>query len=331
MASSYSNYHPVDSILSSLAQEAVQGEGAFVANQIFETVQTPERSGTLLIEASRNFTGAGAGLSFERAPGASRVRIGGFDRSSTTFKALNYGLEDVIAMEELEDSQFPGSEEQRLVKKVARALMINREKRAADLLFNTTTFSPISPTTKFNSAGGSPLDYLHSTPIETVFSNAHGIYPDTMILGHGVFRALSRNPEIRGIAGGGYSSGFTTGQYILSHEDTIGILRAKLGIENIYVAEARQDTAVPGATSSEAFIWDTESIWVGILKGSDAITNRSGVKIMPTAALNFKWKDMQAGQYDSLDLTRRHVWAEESCLYKIIDANYGVLVNNCLA
>ena len=52
---------------------------------------------------------------------------------------------------------------------------------------------------------------------------------------------------------------------------------------------------------------------------------------MPTAALNFKWKDMQAGQYDSLDLTRRHVWAEESCLYKIIDANYGVLVNNCLA
>ena len=56
MASSYSNYHPVDSILSSLAQEAVQGEQAFIANQIFETVQTPERSGTLLIEASRNFS-----------------------------------------------------------------------------------------------------------------------------------------------------------------------------------------------------------------------------------------------------------------------------------
>jgi len=330
MASSYSNYHPVDAILSNLAQEAVQGDDAFIADKIFESVQVPERSGTLLIEASRNYTGAGAGLSFERAAGSSRVNIAGFDRSSTTYKALIYGAQDSIAREELEDSQFPGSEEQRIVKKVSRVLRLDRERRAAALLFDTGTYTTITPATKFNAAGATPLDYLHSTPLETVFENAHGIYADTMILGHGVFRALSRSPEVRGIAGTA-SAGLASGQMILTQEETLSILRAKLGIPNIYVGDARRDSAVAGATSSESFIWDTESIWVGILRGSDAITNRSGVKLMPVSALNFNYKGMEAGQYDSLDLTRRYVWAEESGVLQVIDANYGVLVNNCLA
>jgi len=121
-----------------------------------------------------------------------------------------------------------------------------------------------------------------------------------------------------------------SGNMILTQEETLSILRAKLGIPNIYVAEARQDSAVAGATSSEGFVWDTESIWIGILKGSDAITNRNGVKIMPLSAMNFKWKGMEAGQYDSLDLTRRYVWAEESCIYQVIDSDYGILVNDCL-
>ena len=43
-------------------------------------------------------------------------------------------------MEDIFDSQYPGSEEQRMVRKVARAMQISREKRCADLLFNSTEF-----------------------------------------------------------------------------------------------------------------------------------------------------------------------------------------------
>jgi len=330
MASSYSNYHPVDQILSNLAQEAVQGDDVFIADKIFENVQIPERSGTLLIEASRNYTGAGAGLSFERAPGSSRANIAGFDRSSTTYKASIYGAQDSIAREELEDSQFPGSEEQRLVKKVSRVLKLDRERRAAALLFDTSVYTTITPGTKFDAAGGDPLNYLHGSLVtDAVYAASHGNYPDTMILGHDVFRALSRSPEVRGIAGS-VSAGLASGKMILTQEETLSILRAKLNIPNIFIGDARRDTAVAGATSAEAFIWEAETIWVGILKGSDAITNRSGVKLMPVSALNFAYKNMTAGQYDSLDMTRRYVWAEESGKFQVIDANYGILVNNCL-
>ena len=55
MASSYSNLHPVDQILSSLVVEAVPSDAQLIADKLFENIKVPERSGTLLIEQTRNF------------------------------------------------------------------------------------------------------------------------------------------------------------------------------------------------------------------------------------------------------------------------------------
>jgi hypothetical protein len=38
MASSYSNIHPVDEILSSLVVETVQGDDVFIADKVLETI-----------------------------------------------------------------------------------------------------------------------------------------------------------------------------------------------------------------------------------------------------------------------------------------------------
>ena len=73
MASSYANLHPVDQILTSLVQEVVPSDNQLIADKVLETIKVPERSGTLLVENTRNFMGAGAGLDIERAPGSSRA------------------------------------------------------------------------------------------------------------------------------------------------------------------------------------------------------------------------------------------------------------------
>jgi hypothetical protein len=165
MASSYSNLHPVDQILTSLVQEAIPSDDQLIADKVFETIRIPERSGTLLLEETRNFMGAGAGLDLQRAPGSSRATIGGFDRTSQTFKALIYAASDSIAMEDIFDSQYPGSEEARLAKKVSRVIKLAREKRAADLLFGTANFNNDTATNefggKFNAAGAEPLSDLN--------------------------------------------------------------------------------------------------------------------------------------------------------------------------
>ena len=333
MASSYSNLHPVDQILSSLVVEAVPSDAQLIADKLFENIKVPERSGTLLIEQTRNFMGAGAGLDLERAPGADRAAIGGFDRSSTTFKAKIYSAKDSIAMEDIIDSQYPGSEEQRIAKKVARVMKLAKEKRAADLLFGTSNFSNSTSTAtfggKFNAAGAEPLSYLHQLK-DTVFAAAHGINPDTLVMGRDLFRALARNPEVRGYVGTS-SAGIASGNLILSDAAVKQVLSDVLGIPNIMVGEARIDSAVPGASASEGYIWTADSLFLGILHGSDAIVQKGGnVKGMPVAALNFEFGGMVAGQYDDLGKIRRYVYAEECHTFQAIDSNLGYILTDCL-
>ena len=322
MASSYSNLHPVDQILTNLVVEAVPSDDQLIADKVFEPIVVPERSGTILLEETRNFMGAGAGLDLERAPGSSRATIGGFDRTSQTFKAKIYAASDSIAMEDIFDSQYPGSEEQRLARKVARVMKLAKEKRAADLLFDATSFNTSAASATFDATGAEPLSELHQLK-DTVFEAAHGINPDTLIFGRKTFRALARNPEVRGYVGT-LANGVASGNLILSDEAVIEVLRSVLGIPNIYVGAARQDTAVPGATSSEGYIWGGDKLFMGILRGADAIVQKSGnVKGMPVAALNFQFGSMVAGQYDSLDKTRRYVYAEEVSQFKAIDSTLG--------
>ena len=333
MASSYANLHPVDQILTSLVQEVVPSDNQLIADKVLETIKVPERSGTLLVENTRNFMGAGAGLDIERAPGSSRASIGGFDRTSQTFKAKIYSASDSIAMEDIFDSQYPGSEEGRIAKKVARVMKLAREKRAADLLFGTANFNNNNATaefgTKFNAAGAEGLSYLHELK-DTVFEAAHGINPDTLIFGRQLFRELARNPEVRGYVGDS-SAGIASGNRILNDEAVIAVLRDVLGIPNIHVGQARQETAVPGATSSESYIWTGDSLFMGILRGSDAIVQKSGnVKGMPVAALNLAFSDMVSGQYDSLDKTRRYVWGEEVNTFHAVDSTLGRIITDCL-
>ena len=76
MASSYSNIHPVDQILTSLINEAIPADSQLIAESVFENVKIPEASGTFLQENTRNFMGSPE-LDLKRAPGASRVTTGG--------------------------------------------------------------------------------------------------------------------------------------------------------------------------------------------------------------------------------------------------------------
>lgn len=330
MASSYSNLHPVDQILTGLVAEAVPSDAQLIADKALDAIKIPERSGTLLVENTRNFMGAGTGLDLTRAPGASRVRIGSFDRSSQTFMALNHGAEDMIAMQDIFDSQYPGSEEARIARKVSRVIKLDREKRLADVLFDDTTFNTSASASAFNSAGAEPLSELFDLK-DTVFEQAHGINPDTLILGRQCFRALAKNPEVRGYVGDS-TKGVASGNNLLNDEAVLAVLRDVLGIPNIYIGQARRENAVPGATSSESYIWDGSKLFMGILRGSDAVVQKSGnVKGMPVACLNLQYQDIVAGQYDSRDGIRRYVWGEEINTFHAVDGTLGHVLTGCFA
>ena len=324
---SYSNLHPVDQILTGIVSEAVPSDSQLIADRVMERVDIPERSGTLLVENTRSFMGAPEADS-RRAPGAGRQSLSSFNRSSLTFKAEIHSFEDSIAMEDIEDSQYPGTEEARSARKVRRALLLAQEKRCADLLFGSS-FTSATPATKFDAAGAEPLTYIHQQ-LDTLRATNHGISADTIILGYNVFRALARNPEIRSFVGDA-SAGIASGNRILPGEAVIEVLSSVLNVQHVFVGSARRETAIPGATSAEADTWVTDTVGLYILRGSDAIAQKSGgVKSMPVAALNMEFKGLQAGQYDSIDLTRRHVYGEHVQQFKLVDASRGLRLTSCL-
>jgi hypothetical protein len=177
------------------------------------------------------------------------------------------------------------------------------------------------------------LSFLHDQ-LDILRAANHGIVADTLILGYDVLRALARNPEIRSFVSVGDAAqgiGIASGNRILADDAVLQVLSTVLNIPNVFVGSARRETAIPGATSSEANIWNGETIGLYIMRGSDAVAQKSGgVKAMPVAALNMMYKSLQAGQYDSLDLVRRHVWGEHVQLFKKVDADRGRLLTNCL-
>ena len=325
---SYSGLHPVDNILSNVLNEAIPSDMQLIADKVFEPVQVTERSGTILSEESRSFMGE-PGADSRRAPGASRQELSHFNRSSTTFKCEIHSFADSIAMEDIEDSQYPMSEEMRSARRVQRALLLAQEKRAADALFDTANFDTATPATKFDAAGGEPLSYIHEQ-MDVLRASNHGIMPDTMVLGYSVFRELARNPEVRSFVGNS-SSGIASGLRILPNQDVIEVLKSVFQLQHVYVGEARRETAVAGATSSEAQIWDGETIGLYLMRGAMPEAKVSGnVKVMPVCGLDLRYKDYIAGQYDSLDRVRRHVYGEHVQQYKILDYARGLLLTDTL-
>lgn len=328
---SYSGLHPVDNILSNVLNEAIPSDMQLIADKVFEPVQVTERSGTILSEESRSFMGE-PGADSRRAPGASRQELSHFNRSSTTFKCEIHSFADSIAMEDIEDSQYPMSEEMRSARRVQRALLLAQEKRAADALFDTANFTTATPAagSKFNEAAGEPLSYIHEQ-MDVLRASNHGIMPDTMVLGYSVFRELARSPEVRSFVGNS-SSGIASGLRILPNQDVLDVLKSVFQLQHVYVGEARRETAVAGATSSEAQIWEGETIGLYLMRGAMPEAKVSGnVKVMPVCGLDLRFKDYVAGQYDSLDRVRRHVYGEHVQQFKILDYTRGLLLTNTLA
>lgn len=324
---SYRSYHPVDPILTGLVVEMIQDESAFIAAQALEEITLPSRSATLLIENDRNFQGDVTAQTL-RAPGASRAEIASFDRTNLVIEAEDHGLSHAIPLREIKDSQFPMDEEARVARMVARALLIAKERRAAGLLFDTVTFNNTVPGTKWDAATGKPLQDMRDEADRQF--KASGAYPDTMVIGYDAFSAICENPEVRGYIGDA-GQGIASGERILQDSAAIDVLRRLIRVENIFVASARYESARPGLASSTNFIWDGETVFMGSLRLRDGVsTGTNTVKMGPLAAGNFVYEPWHSGSWESLDRINKHVWVEEGVKEKVIDADFGGVLSDCL-
>jgi hypothetical protein len=272
----------IDTPLSNLTLAYAQSQTNFVADKVFPTVGVARQSDKYYIydRANMNRTGDVKKL----APRTEVNRIG-MTISNSSYFADVYGLgmdfdEQTIANEdEVLNIRSAGAET------LAMRLMIHREENFATTFFSTGVWG--TEVAGAASGAGTPVywnDYTNSTPITNVTDarramqlKSGGYKPNTMVVGKVTRDELINHPDILARLNGGSTV-----------NNPALITDAKLAeifeVENFFVMEAVNNTAVEGAAESNAFIGGKHALLCHTPSSAGLMT--------PAAGMTFAWNNI---------------------------------------
>mgnify|MGYP000017373719 FL=1 len=272
----------IDTPLSNLTLAYAQSQTNFVADKVFPTVGVARQSDKYYIydRANMNRTGDVKKL----APRTEVNRIG-MTISNSSYFADVYGLgmdfdEQTIANEdEVLNIRSAGAET------LAMRLMIHREENFATTFFSTGVWG--TEVAGAASGAGTPVywnDYTNSTPITDVTDarramqlKSGGYKPNTMVVGKVTRDELINHPDILARLNGGST---VTNPALITDAKLAEIFE----VENFFVMEAVNNTAVEGAAEANAFIGGKHALLCHTPSSAGLMT--------PAAGMTFAWNNI---------------------------------------
>ena len=287
-----SSYFVSDPVLSAVASGAKQSLSTLIAGQAVKHVYVGGANyrGKVFVENSGNFLGTTKSKLMGVKSDYHAMSEG--DPSTVNYECLKYGLAgDLIPDALIARSQFPGDLSARSADAVARALLLDHEKRWADILFSGTSFTNNAACNAVVGGSGNqwssydladPLQDLDAA-MTLVTQNGYGARADTIIIGAAAFDAARRCARVRGAYFATAAGGATASQ-VVSEGSFLDLIRMHLGVPNVFVGRARIRTSNDGVALTHADIW-TDSIWIGCMGTSNAMVSGGDAAVSPVAAL----------------------------------------------
>lgn len=171
-----------------------------------------------------------------------------YDVTTDNYSVEDRALHEVVTASLRKNADAPISPEEWATQNCMQRLMLNREKRVADLVLATSSWA----TGNFGAGsdwtdetGGSPLDDLN-TALEAIPSTGEDSRL-VLILSLPLFNALRKHPQMLGLRAGG---GSNAGQ--LSDAE----IAAFIGVDQVFVSRTFITDTNPGQTASYSRIWD---------------------------------------------------------------------------
>ena len=287
----------------------------FIADQILVPYGVQKESGTMTVITRENM----------RSDDAIRAEGGTFRRIDITGEDLaylchNYGLEIPITDTErrryIDDFQV----ELEKIAVLRLRMLLAREIRVKNKIFNTTTWTGATLTTD-NS--GSPWDTIGTDIISQIVAACEivrgntGVRPNALIIGEGAALNLIKNTGIK--------ARFPSDVLL-----TIGLIRSQIGaifgLQKLIVGDAVYNTADEGQSFSGSDIWPDDYAMVARVAegpGSPLTT--------PCVGRTLRWTDMVANseaveQYREEQVKAEIYRAEDYIDEKVFDAYYGHLM-----
>lgn len=217
-------------------------------------------------------------VKLDRAPGSEYHRTD-LKFETDTFATVEYGQEELVDDRRavLYSSFFDA--EQAASQQISWALQRAHEKRIADLLFNTATFTPTTLVNEWDDAANAvPIKDVNAS-MQRVY-DASGLVPNTLIVGWKVFRNLLLVDEI--VERLKYNG--IVDVKVLPMAQQANALAQAMGIESIAVGSMQRNTADEGQALSLSPIWSGEYAMT-------CFVDRTGDPEAPTVARSFEWTE----------------------------------------
>jgi hypothetical protein len=204
----------------------------------------------------------------KRAPGSGYAR-GNFTFDDSTYACEEHGAEEPIDDREAKMYAEYFDAENVAAQRAYNSVLRNAEKRVADAIFNTTTWTGASLATDVSSvpwatiATAKPLTNVEAA-VQKVYDGS-GLWPNALVINKKVFRNLRNTPEvIDRIASSG------AGDRNLASDVTLQMLAQAFDLDYVIVAGGSLNSAKEGQSASVSQIWSsTYAMVCRVAVGSD--------------------------------------------------------------
>ena len=230
--------------------DLAMNQQGFIASKVLPVIESAQQAGTYgripLEQLLQN-------RETRRAPS------GGYSRSKWTFQPASFACEEHGAEEPIDDRQAQIYREYFDAELVATqraysAVLVNQERRVADLLFNPTTYSGSALytdiSTVWTDANAKPIDDINSATRKVYDST--GLLPNALVVNYWVYRTLRANAQIIDAI---EASG--AGNAAKAMDVTLQMLAQVFDLPYILVAGGSRNGANEGQAAAPQQIWSS--------------------------------------------------------------------------
>lgn len=243
-----------------------------------------------------------------------------FSATESEASTVDYALDDPIPQADIDNAPAGHSPVNNAVEGITDLIMLDREKRVADIVFAAATYGS-SNKVKLTTATDQWNDPDDSDPIDDILTGLDTpmVRPNVMVLGRQVFAKLSTHPKIlKAVHGNSGDSGIARRAQIAELFE----------LEDVIIGESRLNTAKRGQTASYARVWGKHCAL--LYRDRRAATQRGRV----TFGLTAQWGTRVAGSIPDRDIGMRggqRVRAGESVKELVVSADAGYFIEDAIA
>lgn len=301
--------------------EALGVESLLIAERIFGVYPSPTKAGTYPKVTIQTGELLKPGDGDAPDDFTLRAKDGSYNETTraTTddaFDCLDRGLEERVDDAYAADAARFFNAEVLAATLVLRQMRMAAEKRAASVLFNPSNFAATNMVAPLTEAGLANVDFARDITDAIDRLTGYGIVPNTLVMNSAVWNRLRRSPKLQTYMFGNLPSG----QQRTIRPADIG---AEFGIQNVFVAAIKADSAKRGKAPSLGYIWPSTHIWLGNV-ASGGFENGGAVRqiVWTGDAPQLYVTETYRNEARRSDMVR----VRQNSVEKVLDSNSGALL-----